>query len=92
MDNTLIFGINLCFQSSYTGMNSLPFPSPACTENPTKSQVLKCILILTNPALGGNLKLPPHHAENNNFLRILAAFLNSMKDSLFEFQAKLERG
>lgn len=42
---------------------SLPFPSPACTENPTKRKVLKCILILATPALGGSLKVSPNHAE-----------------------------
>lgn len=63
MDTILGFGINLCFQSSYTGVNSLPFPSPACTENPTDSELLKRILILANPALGGNLKVPPHLTE-----------------------------
>lgn len=87
------------FQTSYAGTNFLPFSSLACTGNTTKSKVIKCILILANPVLGGNLKVPitfkkkkKRTFKNNNFQRILQAFLNLMKDSLFEFQSELGRG
>lgn len=42
---------------------------------------------------GWDLEGPsPPRRGNNNFPRILPSFLNSMKDSLFDFPAGLERG
>lgn len=62
MDNILVFGINVFSEQPHWD-EFLAIPFSTCTENPTKSGALKCFSILANPALGGNLKVPPHRAE-----------------------------